>query len=96
MTNPTKLSEAEVQAALAALDGWSVQEGKLHREFKFADFTAAFGFMTQVALEANRQWHHPELYNVWNKVVIDLVTHEADDSISDRDVKLAQRINELI
>ncbi len=96
MSNPKKLSQAEIQDALAELDGWSVAGGKLHREFKFKDFTEAFGFMTQVALEANRQWHHPELFNVWSKVVIDLVTHEADDSISDRDVALARRINELV
>ena len=75
--------------------GWSVEKGKLHREFRFADFTAAFGFMTKVAIEANTMDHHPEFFNVWNKVVIDLVTHEADDSISNLDVKLAHTIDKL-
>lgn len=96
MSKPIPLSQSELDAALSDLDGWSVQEGKLHREFKFADFTEAFGFLTKVAIEANSMFHHPELYNVWNKVVIDLVTHEADDSISALDVELAQKIDGLI
>ena len=96
MTNAQKLTEAEIEAALQGLDGWTVENGKLHREFKFADFTEAFGFLTKVAIEANTLWHHPELYNVWNRVVIDLVTHEADDSISNLDVELAGRIDRLV
>ncbi len=95
MSTPQKLSDEELGAALERLEGWSIEAGKLHREFTFRDFTAAFGFMTQVAIEANSMWHHPEFYNVWNRVVIDLVTHEADDSISDQDVKLAAKIDEL-
>ncbi|MCB0073030.1 MAG: 4a-hydroxytetrahydrobiopterin dehydratase [Caldilineaceae bacterium] len=95
MANAQKLSQSELATALTDLDGWSVEEGKLHREFRFADFTAAFGFMTKVAIEANTMDHHPEFFNVWNKVVIDLVTHEADDSISNLDVKLAHTIDKL-
>ena len=95
MANAQKLSQSELAAALTDLDGWSVEKGKLHREFRFADFTAAFGFMTKVAIEANTMDHHPEFFNVWNKVVIDLVTHEADDSISNLDVKLAHTIDKL-
>ena len=95
MANAQKLSQRELDAALSELDGWSVQDGKLHREFRFADFTAAFGFMTKVAIEANSMDHHPEFFNVWNKVVIDLVTHEADDSISNLDVELARTIDKL-
>ena len=95
MANAQKLSQSELATALTDLDGWSVQDGKLHREFRFADFTAAFGFMTKVAIEANTMDHHPEFFNVWNKVVIDLVTHEADDSISNLDVKLAHTIDKL-
>ena len=95
MANAQKLSQSELATALIDLDGWSVEEGKLHREFRFADFTAAFGFMTKVAIEANTMDHHPEFFNVWNKVVIDLVTHEADDSISNLDVKLAHTIDKL-
>ena len=95
MANAQKLSQSELATALTDLDGWSVEEGKLHREFRFADFTAAFGFMTKVAIEANTMDHHPEFFNVWNKVVIDLVTHEADDSISNLDVELARTIDKL-
>jgi 4a-hydroxytetrahydrobiopterin dehydratase len=96
MADARKLTETEIQAVPQDLDGWTVVDGKLHREFKFADFTEAFGFMTKVAIEANTLWHHPEFYNVWNKVVIDLVTHEADDSISNLDVELAGTINRLL
>ncbi|MBE2239463.1 MAG: 4a-hydroxytetrahydrobiopterin dehydratase [Caldilineaceae bacterium] len=95
MPKATALSEDQIQRALHDLPGWSVVEGKLHKEFTFADFTAAFGFMTKVAIEANTLDHHPEWCNVWNKVVIDLVTHSADDQISDLDVKLAGTIEKL-
>lgn len=96
MSKPEKLSQAAIDNALKELNGWSVVEGKLHREWKFKDFTEAFGFLTRVAIEANTMWHHPEIYNVWSKVVIDLVTHEADDSISELDVKLAKKIDALV
>lgn len=96
MADARKLSDEEIDDAVAGLDGWAVVDGKLRREFKFADFTEAFGFMTKVAIEANTLWHHPEFYNVWNKVVIDLVTHEADDSISNLDVELAAKIDGLL
>ena len=90
----TKLSEAEVQGRLGSLAGWSVVNGKLHREFKFANFVAAFGWMASVALTAEKQDHHPEWFNVWNKVVVDLTTHDAG-GISERDFQLAARMNEL-
>ncbi len=93
---PTKLSPADVQAALVDLPEWSVVHGKLHRAFTFADFVAAFGFMTKVALEAHRMNHHPEFHNVWNKVTIDLVTHDVGNAISDLDVALARKINRLL
>ncbi len=96
MADARKLTDVEIDTAIQDLDGWTVVDGKLHREFKFADFTEAFGFMTKVAIEANTLWHHPELYNVWNRVVIDLVTHEADDSISNLDVELAGKIDGLV
>lgn len=96
MSKAQTLSSDEISAALANLDGWSVVDGKLHREFKFRDFTAAFGFMTKVAIEANTMNHHPELFNVYSKVVIDLVTHEADNAISNLDVELAGKIDKLL
>lgn len=96
MTKIQKLTQAEIDAGLQALDGWSVMNGKLHREFKFKNFVQAFGFMTQVAIEANTMDHHPEWFNVYNKVIIDLMTHDADNSISHLDLTLAQKINQLV
>ncbi len=76
--------------------GWAVKNGKLHRAFTFRDFTAAFGFMTQVAIEANTMNHHPEFYNIYNQVTIDLVTHDAGDTITALDLALATKINALL
>jgi 4a-hydroxytetrahydrobiopterin dehydratase len=84
-----KLTDAEIEAGLAGLPGWKVAGGKLHRELAFADFVQAFGFMTRCALLAEKRDHHPEWSNVWNKVVIDLVTHDAG-GITAKDIELAQ------
>jgi 4a-hydroxytetrahydrobiopterin dehydratase len=89
-----KLSEAEVAALLSKVKGWSVVNGKLHREFACKDFVTAFGSMTRVALVAEKMDHHPEWFNVWNKVVIDLTTHSVK-GISDYDFVLAEKINEI-
>ena len=89
-----KMSDAEVQQELAKAKGWSLVNGKLHRAFECKDFAAAFGKMTQVALVAESMNHHPEWFNVWNKVVIDLNTHSVK-GISDYDFKLAGKINEI-
>lgn len=96
MPGKTALSETQISSALQELPGWNVVDGKLHKEFKFANFTAAFGFMTKVAIEANTMNHHPEWFNVWNKVVIDLITHEADNQISELDVTLARTIEAIL
>ena len=69
-----KLSEGEIRALLSKMKGWSVVNGKLHREITCKDFVTAFGNMTQVALVAESMNHHPEWFNVWNKVVIDLAS----------------------
>jgi 4a-hydroxytetrahydrobiopterin dehydratase len=74
--------------------GWEIVDGKLHREFRFGDFVEAFGFMSRVALVAEKSDHHPEWSNVWNRVTVDLVTHDAG-GITDRDVALANTMNEL-
>jgi 4a-hydroxytetrahydrobiopterin dehydratase len=89
-----RLSDAEVEKALAGLPGWRIEQGKLHREWRFADFNAAFGFMTRVALEAERMNHHPEWSNVWNRVVVDLTTHDAG-GLTASDVKLARKMETL-
>ena len=94
MSAPTNLDDKQTQNALRALPGWSLKSGKLHRDFKFSDFSAAFAFMTRVALAAEKRDHHPEWSNVWNRVSIDLVTHESN-GITERDIALAQGISEL-
>jgi 4a-hydroxytetrahydrobiopterin dehydratase len=94
MARPAKLTPERLEQALAALPGWSLAGGKLHREFRFADFSAAFAFMTRVALEAEKRDHHPDWSNVWNRVVVDLVTHDAG-GVTELDVALAKRISEL-
>ena len=89
-----KLSEAEVQENLARVKGWSLVNGKLHRAFECKDFVSAFGNMTRVALMAEAMNHHPEWFNVWNKVIIDLNTHSVK-GISTLDFELAGKINEI-
>jgi 4a-hydroxytetrahydrobiopterin dehydratase len=89
-----KLTDAEVQALLPKLPGWKVVNGKLHQEYASKDFVAAFGNMTRVALVAEAMNHHPEWFNVWNKVVIDLTTHSVK-GISDYDFVLAEKIEDI-
>jgi 4a-hydroxytetrahydrobiopterin dehydratase len=89
-----KLSETEIKTLLSKATGWSLVNGKLHREFACKDFVTAFGNMTRVALVAEAMNHHPEWSNVWNKVVIDLNTHSVK-GISDFDFVLAEKINEI-
>ena len=76
--------------------GWTIEKGKLHRAFKFRDFTEAFVFITKVAIEANTMNHHPEFHNIYNQVTLDLVTHDAGDVISELDIALANKINALL
>jgi 4a-hydroxytetrahydrobiopterin dehydratase len=89
-----KMSDAVITEQLSELTDWSLSNSKLHRQFVFADFVEAFGFMTRVALLAETANHHPEWSNVYNRVEIDLTTHDAG-GITERDFKLAQRINQL-
>jgi 4a-hydroxytetrahydrobiopterin dehydratase len=89
-----KLSGEEIQRELQKTKGWSLVNGKLHRAFECKDFATAFGKMTQVALVAEGMNHHPEWFNVWNKVVIDLNTHSVE-GISNLDFQLAAKINEI-
>lgn len=90
-----KMSDAVITEQLSELTHWSLSNSKLHRQFVFADFVEAFGFMTRVALLAETANHHPEWSNVYNRVEVDLTTHDAG-GITERDFKLAQRINQLL
>jgi 4a-hydroxytetrahydrobiopterin dehydratase len=76
------------------MSAWDERDGKLHREFTFADFSEAWAFMSRVALLAEKNNHHPDWSNSWNKVVIDLVSHDAG-GITDRDRQLAEKIDAL-
>jgi 4a-hydroxytetrahydrobiopterin dehydratase len=89
-----RLSDDDVDNALTGLDGWLLENGKLSRDFKFANFIEAFGFMTRAAIEAEKMDHHPEWSNVYNKVSVQLVTHSAD-GITSLDVALAMKMNAL-
>ena len=94
MARPQKLDDSAIREALTALPGWSYAGGKLHRELRFRDFVEAFGFLSSVALVAERMDHHPEWSNVYARVAIDLVTHDAG-GVTQLDLELARRINEL-
>lgn len=93
-TIPALLRQTELETALSSLPSWTLKDNKLHREYKFADFVTAFGFMTSVALVAQGMDHHPEWFNVWNVVRVDLATHDAG-GITSLDVELAQAMEEL-
>lgn len=84
-----KLTDAEVSTAVEQLAGWSVQNAKLHREYKFVDFPHAFGFMATAAPAIEKMDHHPEWCNVYNRVTVDLSTHDAG-GITQKDFALAR------
>jgi 4a-hydroxytetrahydrobiopterin dehydratase len=94
-----KLNDAEIADALASLNAsagspWSVEDGKLHKEFQFKDFNVAFGFMTRAAMVAESMDHHPEWFNVYKTVRIDLATHDAG-GITELDFTLAGRMETI-
>lgn len=94
MLAPTRLTDSEVAARLDTLPGWTLVAGKLHKAFVFGDFVEAWAFMSAVALVAETMGHHPEWANLWNRVTVDLTTHDAG-GISGRDIELAARMNTL-
>jgi len=93
---PEKLTGNARQAALAKLSGWSEVKGRdaISRTFTFKDFNAAFGFMARAALVAEKLDHHPEWFNVYNKVEVTLATHDAG-GVTERDVRLAEAMDRL-
>jgi len=94
MTRPEKLDEREIAKRIAGLEGWEYANGKLRRSFSFPDFTRAFGFMTSLALVAESKNHHPDWSNVYNRVVIELSTHDSG-GVTELDFMLAQAANTL-
>ena len=91
----SKLSEEEITKELSNLPGWQIVEGKLHKDFQFDDFIQAFGFMTRAALHIEKMNHHPEWFNVYNKLRVDLTTHDAG-GITENDINLAKTLNSLV
>ena len=83
-----KLTDAQISAGLAQLPGWKLQAGKLHREYQFPNFAHAMGFMATAAPLIEKKNHHPEWANVYNRVTVDLTTHDAG-GITQRDLDLA-------
>ena len=90
-----KLSKLEIDEELKKITGWSVKNDKLHKEFQFNNFNQAFGFMTRAAMEIEKMNHHPEWFNVYNRITVDLTTHEAG-GITNNDVNLARILNSLL
>jgi 4a-hydroxytetrahydrobiopterin dehydratase len=91
---PERLSEDQIQTELKNLSGWTIKDGKLHKDFVFDDFVDAFGFMSKASLHIERLNHHPEWFNVYNKLSVDLTTHDAG-GITQNDVALAKVLNSL-
>ncbi len=88
MASRELLNPQALETAVEGLEGWSVVDGKLHKEYTFRDFVEAFSFMAAAALCAERKNHHPEWFNVYNRVRVDLATHDAG-GITAWDVELA-------
>ena len=89
-----RLSEEQISDELKTLDGWSVKDGKLHKDFQFDSFNEAFGFMARASMEIEKMNHHPEWFNVYNKLSVDLMTHDAG-GITNNDIQLAKILNSL-
>ena len=90
-----RLSQEDIEEELKGLQGWSVVNEKLHKEFLFDNFNQAFGFMTRSAMEIEKMNHHPEWFNAYNRIIIELTTHDAG-GITKNDVNLAKILNSLV
>jgi 4a-hydroxytetrahydrobiopterin dehydratase len=94
MSRPPLLSQKDVEGRLEAHPAWTCSGGNLHREFRFADFSEAFGFMARVALVAEKLDHHPDWSNVFDRVVVSLHTHDAG-GLTDLDFRLAAEMDRI-
>ncbi len=95
LNSMTRLSQEDIDEELKSLEGWSVVNEKLHKEFLFDNFNQAFGFMTRAAMEIEKMNHHPEWFNAYNRIIIELTTHDAG-GITKNDVNLANILNSLV
>ncbi|MBP0134337.1 MAG: 4a-hydroxytetrahydrobiopterin dehydratase [Nitrosarchaeum sp.] len=89
-----RLSSESIDLELKNLKGWTVVNSKMHKEFEFNDFIDTFGFMTRAAIHIEKMNHHPEWFNVYNRLVVDLTTHDAG-GITVNDINLAKILNSL-
>jgi 4a-hydroxytetrahydrobiopterin dehydratase len=90
----TKLTDEQIKKEITSLTGWSVMNDKIHKDFVFTDFVEAFGFMSKAAIHIEKMNHHPEWFNVYNKIRIYLTTHDAG-GITQNDIDLARILNSL-
>lgn len=97
MAKAKKLSKKEIGKALESLPDWSIEDGgKLRRRFEFRNFVEAVGFITQLAMVAEKSNHHPEIKNFYNRVLVDIIDYDLGAVLSDRDFSLAQAIDQLV
>ena len=89
------LTAGQLTDALKSLPGWSIENGKLHKAYKFKNFGGAIAFMVAAGIQAEKMNHHPEWFNVYNRVVVDLATHDLENQISSWDVELASRMEAI-
>ncbi len=89
-----RLSEGQIKKEISSLQGWNVINGKLHKDFAFKDYVEAFGFMCRASIHIEKMNHHPEWFNVYNKISVDLTTHDAG-GITQNDINLAKIFNLL-
>ena len=94
MTEP--LSDTVIAEMLRTLSGWEYKDDKLQKKFEFEDFTQALAFLVKVGIQAEKKNHHPEIFNVYNKVEISLSTHDAGNRVTEKDIKLAQAIESIL
>jgi 4a-hydroxytetrahydrobiopterin dehydratase len=90
-----RLTHDETEQRLADIPGWGITDGSLHRELEFQNFVEAFGFMAMVALEAEKLGHHPDWSNSWNRVVLDISSHQ-EGGITDQCFTLAAAVNKAL
>ena len=88
------MAEGDIRDALGRLDGWSVKDGKLHKQYEFDSFNRAFGFMARASMEIEKMNHHPEWCNVYSRLTVDLTTHDAG-GVTENDIRLAGILDSL-
>lgn len=89
------LTNEEIKTELQSLDNWTFKNDKISRDFKFDDFKTALTFIVRIGFEAEKLVHHPEIFNVYNSVSVQLSTHDAGDKVTSKDIDLAKEIDKI-